>query len=114
MRRTIESLNTINFTEDNILSATRKSSPNKTHGHDQISTRMLQICDKAIKKPLYLIFSSCIESVIFPTEWKLGNVVPIHKRDEKQNVQNYRPVSPLPIFGKIFECLIYNEIYSFF
>ena len=75
---------------------------------------MVQICDKAICKPLHLIFSSCIESGIFPTEWKMANVVPIHKRDDKQNVKNYRPVSLLPIFGKIFERLIYNEMYSFF
>ena len=75
---------------------------------------MVQICDKAICKPLHLIFSSCIESGIFPTEWKKANVVPIHKRDDKQNVKNYRPVSLLPIFGKIFERLIYNEMYSFF
>ena len=44
----------------------------------------------------------------------MANVVPIHKRDDKQNVNNYRPVSLLPIFGKIFERLIYNEMYSFF
>ena len=73
---------------------------------------MVQICDKAICKPLHLIFSSCIESGIFPTEWKMANVVPIHKRGNKQN--NYRPVSLLPIFRKIFERLIYNEMYSFF
>ena len=41
-------------------------------------------------------------------------MVPIHKRDDKQNVKNYRPVSLLPIFGKIFEHLIYSEVYSFF
>ena len=41
-------------------------------------------------------------------------MVPIHKRDDKQNVKNYQPVSLLPIFGKIFERLMYNEIYSFF
>ena len=75
---------------------------------------MVQICDKAICKPLHLIFSSCIESGIFPTEWKKANVVPIHKRDDKQNVKNYRPVSLLQIFGKIFERLIYNEMYSCF
>ena len=44
----------------------------------------------------------------------MANVVPIHKRDDKQNVNNYRPASLLPIFGKIFERLIYNEMYSFF
>ena len=43
----------------------------------------------------------------------MANVVPIHKQDDKQNVKNYRPVSFLPIFGKIFESLIYNEMYSF-
>ena len=41
-------------------------------------------------------------------------MIPIHKRDDKQNVKNYRPVSLFPIFGKIFERLIYNEMYSFF
>ena len=48
LRRTIETLSSINFTKDNILSVTRKLSPNKTHGHDQISPHMLQICDKTI------------------------------------------------------------------
>ena len=84
------------------------------HGHDQISIRRLQICDKARCKSLCLIFSSSIESGISPTEWKMASLVPIHKRDDKQNVKNYRPVSLLPIFGKIFERLIYNEMYSFF
>ena len=75
---------------------------------------MVQICDKAICKTLHLFFSSCIESGIFPTEWKMANVVPIHKRHDKQNVKNYQPVSLLPIFGKIFERLIYNKMFSFF
>ena len=114
MRRTNESLNTINFTKDDILNVIRKLDPSKAHRHDQISIRMVQICDKAIRKPLHLIFSSCIESRIFPTEWKMANVVPIHKRDDKQNVKSYRLVSLLAIFGKIFERLIYNKMFSFF
>jgi len=55
-----------------------------------------------------------MDSGIFPTEWKMANVVPVFKKDDKQNVKNYRPVSLLPIFGKIFERLIYKEMYSFF
>ena len=90
----------------------RMLGPNKAHGHDQISICMLQICDKAICKLLHSSFSSCIKSGIFPTEWKMANMVLVYKRDDKQNVKNYRPVSLLPIFGKIFERLIYNEIYS--
>ena len=44
----------------------------------------------------------------------MASVVPIHKRDDKQNVKNYPSVSLLPIFGKTFERLTYNEMYSFF
>ena len=49
----------------------------------------------------------------FPSEWKKGNVVPIHKKDDKQNVKNYRPVSLLPICSKIFERLTYDVMYDF-
>ena len=114
LRKTDKSLNNINFSENDILSVIRKLDPNKAHGHDQISIRMLQICDKSISKPMYLVFSSCMESGIFPAEWKMANVVPVYKKDDKQNVKNYRPVSLLPIFGKIFERLIYKDMYSFF
>ena len=45
LHRTNQSLNTINFTEDHILSVIRKLDPNKAHGHDQVSIHMIQICD---------------------------------------------------------------------
>ena len=51
-------------------------------------------------------FFSSIESGIFPTKWKMTKVEPIHKRDNKQNVKNYRLVSLLPIFRKILERLL--------
>ena len=52
-----------------------------------------------------------MESGSFPSEWKKGNVVPIHKKDDKQCLKNYRPISLLPICGKIFKKLIFNEIF---
>ena len=42
------------------------------------------------------------------------NVVPIHKKDDKQCFKNYRPISLLPIYGKIFEKLVFNEMFKFF
>ena len=60
LRRTNESLSTINFTWGDILSVIRKLDPNGAHGHDHISIRMLLICGKAICKPLYFTFSSCM------------------------------------------------------
>ena len=55
-----------------------------------------------------------MQSGVFPTEWKMANVVPVYKKNDKENIKNYRPVSLLPIFGKIFESIKYNEMCSFF
>ena len=50
----------------------------------------------------------------FPSEWRKANVVPVHKKGNKQILENYRPVSLLPICGKILERLIYNSLFEFF
>ena len=55
-----------------------------------------------------------MENGFFPSEWEKGNVVPIHKKDDKQCFKNYGPISLLPICGKIFEKLIFNEMFKFF
>ena len=68
----------------------------------------------SISKPFEVIFKSCIKKGQFPNEWKKANVVPVHKKGDKQVLRNYRPVSLLSIWGKIFEHLIYNNLYEFF
>ena len=49
---------------------------------------------------------------IYPDIWKLANVTPIFKKGEKQLIQNYRPISLLPICGKIFEKIVFNNLYK--
>ena len=107
-------LRTINFTTNNIEKIIVSLNPNKAHGHDNISIRMLKICGNTICKPLELIFKQALTTGVFPSEWKKGNIVPCYKKGDKQNIKNYRPVSLLPICGKIFERLIFNEMFSFF
>ena len=74
---------------------------------------MIKICGKSVCKPLQLIFSQYIDTDSFPLEWKKANVVPVHKKGDKQCLKNYLPVSLLPICGKIFERLIFNEMLRF-
>ena len=74
------------------------------YGYDDISIRMLKICDLAIVKPLAILFKTCISQGIFPDNWQKSNTCPIHKKDDKKKIVNkYRPVSLLQIYGKIFE-----------
>ena len=53
-----------------IISIIRKLSPNKAHGCDDISIRMLKICDTVIARPLKIIYEKCIETDRFPLLWK--------------------------------------------
>ena len=49
-----------------------------------------------------------------PESWKKVNIVPVHKKGDKNLIKNYCPVSLLPIFSKIYEIVIYNAIFNCF
>ena len=77
-------ISAIILTCDDIATLIKNLEPNKAHGHDMISIRMLKLCSKSICKPLDLIFQSCIKQGKFPAEWKKANVVLVHKKGNKQ------------------------------
>ena len=106
-------LDSLDLNEDEILKIIRALNIHKAHGHDDISIRMIKICDKSLLKPLILLFENSIKSSCYPDIWKRSNIIPVHKKNDKQLVNNYRPISLLPIFGKIFEKIIFNKIYNF-
>ena len=74
--------------------------------------RMIKLSDVSLVLPLKIIFTNCLRHGLFPEIWKYANVVPVHKKDEKNLKGNYRPISLLPIFGKMLEKLIYDSLYS--
>ena len=102
---TTERISSFDISKDEIIKIIRSLDPNKAHGHDGISIRMPKLCASSMSKPLFLLFKYSLENECFPNEWKKANIVPIHKKGDKQLIQNYRPLSFLPICGKIFEKL---------
>ena len=107
------SLSNVKITGEKILKIIRSSDPKKAHGWDDISINMIKLCDVATVNPLYLIYQKCLDTGRFPVSWKKGNVLPIHKKENRQLKKNYRPISLLPICGKIFEKLIFDAIYEY-
>ena len=85
---------------------------NKAQGLDKISIRMIKISGKSLCTTLEMIFKSCIMKGEYPSERKKANVVPVHKKGNQQLLKNYRPISLLPIFEKIFERIICNNIFE--
>ena len=88
--------------------------PNNAQGHDMLSIQIIKLCGNSICKHLSIIIKDCLSEAKFPHEWKKDNVVPVHKKGTKQSLENYRPMSLLPICSKIFERLICNEMFTFF
>ena len=91
----------------------KKLNENKAHGHDEISIKLIKICGNAISKPLFIIFKNCISKSYFPKKWKKANVVPVHKKNERNIISNYRPISLLPICGKLFKQIIFDNLYTY-
>ena len=75
-----------------------------------ILTLEVHLLVSAIK--VLFAYSKYIQS-IFPDIWKRSNICPIHKKGDKQIINNCRPVSLLPICGKIFERIIFNSLYEY-
>ena len=111
---TDECIQSLTFSESDVIKILRTLDVNKAHGHDNISVRMIKLCINSVAHPLTLIFQNSMAAGTFPTQWKRANIVPIHKKNDKQIVSNYRPVSLLSICSKIFEKLIFNELFKFF
>ena len=103
----------IEFTKDDIKRIICKLDPNKA-GHDLISIRMLKVSGNALIEPLFKVFKNCLKCGIFPDDWKKRNIVPIFKKGDKQNIKNYRSVSLLPIYSKIFKRIIYDNMLKYF
>jgi hypothetical protein len=107
------SLCSIEVHHEDITKIIQKLNPKKSHGIDNISIAMLQICPQALSIPLKILFDRCMREGSFPGIWKRANVQPVHKKESKQSKTQYRPISLLPICGKIFEKIIFDQMYVF-
>ena len=74
---------------------------------------MVNIFAESICKRLCKIVKECLKTSTFPLEWIRGNIVLIFKKGDKQVYKTYWPVFLLPIFVKILERLIFEEMFPF-
>ena len=97
----------IHIENEDIITLIRKLNPNKANGSDGISAQMLLLCDNSVILPLRIIFTNILTTATYPNMWKLADVTPIFKKGDKQLTKNYRPISLLPICGKMSEKIIF-------
>ena len=78
-----------------------------------ISTILLKKCAPSLLLPITHIVNLSLSEGFFPDSLKVSRVCPIFKQGSRDDPNNYRPISCLPVFSKIFEKVVYNQLSEF-
>jgi len=103
-------INNISITEAEVICAI-SSLKNKTScGYDGLSNKILKVCSSQISKPITYVINKSLTCGICPHCLQYAIIKPSFKRSDKSRVSNYRPISFLNGFSKIFELLIFHRL----
>lgn len=108
--RTISKLSNFDITEAQLTKYLQKLNPNKSPGPDGMHPRILKELATVIAKPLAMLFQTSLNEGSLPSDWKIGNISPIHKKGPKTDSGNYRPVCLTSIICKIMESFIRDNL----
>ena len=85
----------------------------KAMGLDEIPAKLLKCAASVISDSLCNLFNCSIATGVFPDDWKIAKVKPLHKGDAKDLLNNYRPISVLSAVSKIFERIVYDQLQAY-
>ena len=102
------------FDPDQISNILKDIDTNKSPGPDGITGTVLKKCSSSLSYPLSILFNISFASGQLPQDWKVANVVPVHKKGDKTDIENYRPISLTSLVMKLMEKIVRDELYSKF
>jgi len=97
-------------TEKDIKKALKSMKGSKCQDYFGIAPAALKIAPDVVAIPLKWIINESILTGTLPECWKIAKVLPLHKKKERTNVENYRPIAILPSPSKIIEILVKNQL----
>ena len=83
------------------------------HDCSDIPIKLVKRCSIVITPILKQYYNDFMQTGYFPDILKVGKITPDFKKGDQEKFENYRPVSTLPIFGKLFEKIIYSRLYDY-
>ena len=101
-------------TKSKVFSLITKLKNGKATGLHNLPNKVLKLSRYYISSSLADIFNASIKTRIFPDDFKLGKVTPIYKTGDKDDPGNYRRISVLPSTSRLFEKVLYDQLYDYF
>ena len=97
-----------------VFNALNKLKNGKATGMHNMPNKMLKLSKNVIANSLSDLFNACMDASVFPSDSKMAKVVPIIKSDDREDFNNYRPISVLPTVARVLERLIYEQLHNYF
>ncbi len=91
----------------------KKLNRKKAQGYDEIPTSFTKDGANILAEPLASLINRCLENSLFPSAEKCAKITPIYKSEERSLLDNYRPISILPVLSKVFERVIHGQLYAY-
>ena len=100
--------------ENDVLKHLSSLRTKNSAGIDGISVKLLKKISSALISPLTLIINQSLVTGIFPDKLKIAKVLPLFKKDDHTLMDNYRPISLLTSISKLFEKVVFSQLYDYF
>lgn len=98
------------FSLNEIRAAISNLSSNKTCGSDNIINEYFKNAADILVEPLQILFNKILHTGIFPSQWATGLVVPIYKKGDADDMNNYRGITLISCFAKLFTSILNNRL----
>lgn len=98
---------------EEVLKLINNLKPKHSAGHDSISSKLLKKMGTIIAPSLTVIINQSLCTGIFPNKLKIAKVIPLYKKNDDSQIENYRPISLLSSISKLFERVVFNQLYRY-
>ena len=99
------------ITEELVFNACSHTKTSFGSGLDNISSFFVKLALSVLARPLAYLFNFSLQRGIFPDSWKTARIAPIYTEGPKEERSNYRPISVLLFFARLFEHLVNKQLY---
>ena len=106
-------IGSVSITIDQVKDLLSSIDSTKAGGDDNVHPKVLKECCEQLAIPLQRIFHCSVETGVFPNSWKTATITPLHKSEERDLAENYRPISITSQVGKILEKIVRQQMFEF-